>query len=155
VTKSRGIGRGGRRKGAGRKPDTPEKKAARQTQKAAELSGRSAMLNDLIVSKIGLPPRRRLLAGEKVAERTDRPWLAAFARTFCRQSIGRWADLPLEFYREQQAFMDDALSFDDEGRRLYQSACWLVPRKSGKRRRPRRLRSRWRRRPRWRASQSE
>jgi phage terminase large subunit-like protein len=79
-----------------------------------------------------LPPRRRLLAGEKVAERTDGPWLADFARTFCRQSIGRWAGLPLEFYPEQQAFLDDALSFDDEGRRLYQSACWLVPRKSGK-----------------------
>jgi phage terminase large subunit-like protein len=132
MTKSRGIGRGGRREGAGRKPDTPEQKAERQARKAAEMSGRSALLSDLVVQKIGLPPRRRLLAGEEVEVRTDGPWLTAFARTFCKQSIGQWAGLPLEFYPEQQAFIDDALSFDDEGRRLYQTACWFVPRKSGK-----------------------
>jgi phage terminase large subunit-like protein len=132
MTKSRGIGRGGRREGAGRKPDTPEKKAERQARKVAELTGRSALVNDLVASKIGLPPRRRLLLGEEVEERTDGPWLAQFASSFCRQSIGRWAGLPLELYPGQQAFLDDALSFDDEGRRLYQTAAWLVPRKSGK-----------------------
>ena len=132
MTKSRGVGRGGRRAGAGRPPDTPEKKAARQQAKAAERGERQRMLSDLVIAKIGLPPRRRLLMGEDVSERTDGPWLRAFAHTFCMQSIGRWSGLPLEFYPGQQAFVDDALSFDDEGHRLYETACWWVPRKQGK-----------------------
>jgi phage terminase large subunit-like protein len=73
-----------------------------------------------------------LLEGEQVEERTDGPWLRAFATELCRQNVGRWSRLPLGFYPEQQAFLDDALAFDDEGRRLYRTVVWAIPRKNGK-----------------------
>lgn len=86
----------------------------------------------LALETVGLPPRRRLLAGESVTERTDGGWLADFCREFCRQSIGRFSGQPLELYPEQRAFLDDALAFDDDGRRLYSMAAWFIPRKNGK-----------------------
>jgi phage terminase large subunit-like protein len=55
-----------------------------------------------------------------------------FAAELCRQSIGRWAGLPLDFYDQQQAFIDDALAFDDDGRRLYRTVVWGIPRKNAK-----------------------
>lgn len=85
-----------------------------------------------VVDRVGLPPRRRLLAGEDVVERSDGPWLGRFARELCRQNIGRWSGLPLEFYPKQQAFVDDALAFDDAGRRLWGTVVWGIPRKNGK-----------------------
>lgn len=85
-----------------------------------------------LIERVGLPPRRRLLSGEDVQERTDGPWLRAFMRELCVQSIGRYNGVPLDTYPAQQAFLDDSLSFDDEGRRLYSTAVWGIPRKNGK-----------------------
>lgn len=65
-------------------------------------------------------------------ERTDGPWLTNFVAETCVQTIGRWNGKPLEFYPEQRAFIDEALSFDDEGSRIYGLALWGIPRKGGK-----------------------
>jgi len=85
-----------------------------------------------VLEAVGPTPRRRLLAGDDPGVRSDGPWFAEFCRVLCRQQIGRWAGLPLELYPEQQAFFDDALSFDDEGERLYRMCVEGVPRKGGK-----------------------
>lgn len=123
---------GGRREGAGRRPETDETRLARAQERREEDAAAVRAATDALIERIGLPPRRRLLAGEDVEERTDGRWLARFCSELCIQSAGRFAGKPLRFYAEQQAFLDDALSFNDEGERLFSVAVWEVPRKNGK-----------------------
>jgi phage terminase large subunit-like protein len=85
-----------------------------------------------LVDEFPLAPRRRLLLGDDVEERTDGPWLARFCETFCVQKVGRFNGLPLVLEPWQRAFFDDALAFDDDGRRLYTTALLGIPRKNGK-----------------------
>lgn len=123
---------GGRRAGAGRK----SRSTAEQLERALSAGVASDSLVGLaareLLERVGLPPRRRLLAGEKVRERSDGPWLGEFMAELCVQTIGRFSGVKLATYPEQQAFLDDALEFDDEGARLYGTALWGIPRKNGK-----------------------
>lgn len=123
---------GGRREGGGAKPLTPAERLERQEARQAEARAHVEAVAERLVERVGMPPRRRLLAGEDVAERTDGGWLANFCAELCVQSIGRWSGRPLVFYPDQRAFFDDALAFNDEGERLYSLALWEIARKNGK-----------------------
>lgn len=123
---------GGRRAGAGAKRLTTEQILDRQLVRGVDREGRVALAAKRLIDEVGLPPRRRLLLGQRVRERTDGRWLADFCRATCVQTIGRYNGLPLEFYAQQQAFLDEALEFDDDGNRLFTTALWGIPRKNGK-----------------------
>lgn len=124
--------RGGRREGAGAPVLSPDERFARRQEREREATEYVQREAERLIEVVGLPPRRRLLEGENVEERTDGPWLANFCRLLCRQTIGRWKGAPLEFYPEQQAFLDELLEFDDEGQRLFGMGVWEIPRKNGK-----------------------
>lgn len=138
-------GWGGRREGAGAKPLTDEQRFERQLLEP-QRSRLVELASEKLIERVGLAPRRRLMAllaaattdeereaaRRAVPERTDGPWLANFCLVLCKQTIGRWSGLALEFYPEQQAFLDDALAFNDDGERLYSTAVWQIPRKNGK-----------------------
>jgi phage terminase large subunit-like protein len=132
TTATRSANWGGRRDGAGAKPLTPSERLERQQAREHEARELVDATVERLVARVGLPPRRRLIAGEDVKERTDGGWLAAFCKELCIQSIGRWSGRPLVFYPQQRAFFDDALAFDDEGARLYSMALWEIARKNGK-----------------------
>lgn len=123
---------GGKRTGAGAKPLSADERLERKQERASEAADFVTRTAQRLIDEVGIPPRRRLLAGEDVEERTDGPWLANFCARLCRQTIGQWKGKPLVFYPEQQRFIDEALEFDDEGVRLFGMAVWEVSRKNGK-----------------------
>lgn len=57
---------------------------------------------------------------------------AWWAKTYCEQSVDRFAGMPLELEPWQQDFMDEALAVDDDGDPVWSSVCLVVPRKQGK-----------------------
>lgn len=85
-----------------------------------------------IIEAVGLSPRRRLLAGDDPGVRTDGEHFARFCEELCRHTKGRWAGRPLALEPWQRAYFDEALRFDDEGRRIYRRCFKGIPRKNGK-----------------------
>ncbi len=123
---------GGRRAGAGRKSRSAVEQLERALSAGVEIDSLVGQAAKALIDRVGMPPRRRLLAGERVKERSDGPWLGEFMAELCVQTIGRFSGVKLITYPEQQAFLNDALAFDDEGARLYGTSLWGIPRKNGK-----------------------
>ena len=64
---------------------------------------------------------------------TDGPIFEEFCHTHIRQSIGQFANKPLNLEQFQRDFVNELLSRDAKtGKRIYQEAVLLLPRKSGK-----------------------
>jgi len=124
--------RGGPRPGSGRKPLTRERAIELAVERVA---GESLLLRDrgiAFLEETELSPRRRLLLGERVKERTEGPWLARVLAKTCVQQIGRFAGQPLKLEPFEQRFVNDATTFDDAGRYIYSTSVLGVPRKNGK-----------------------
>lgn len=77
-------------------------------------------------------PSRRLKNGDDPGVRTDGPWIAEFARKFCTLTKPPKAGEQFEVEPHEQAFLDDAFTFDDEGDWVYRQAVAGWPRKNGK-----------------------
>jgi len=125
-------GWGGRREGAGAKPMSPAERQAASTRRLEAKIAESSDLERRIVDVAGLSPRRRLLNGEPVEERTEGPWFARLVAATCVQTIGRFRGQPLVFEPWQVRFIDRALAFDDDGEYLFSTCVLGVPRKNGK-----------------------
>lgn len=123
---------GGRRPGAGRKSVSAQVAFERALASEVVRGGRIEEAALDLVKRVGMSPRRRLLLGEDVRERTDGPWLRRLIGLTCRQTIGRWNGMPLEFYPGQAGFIDDVLEFDDDGNRVFGTGVFGVARKNGK-----------------------
>lgn len=122
--------RGGARPGAGR-PKKSDALKARSGNAKLILGGSTFEL-------IGPSPRRQLLHFLKTGEgsdpgvRTDGGWFAEFTERFCTLTKPPNAGEPFVLEPHERAFFDDALKFDDAGRRVYTTALAGWPRKQGK-----------------------
>lgn len=134
-------GRGGRREGAGRKPETDQQKLERHLRQQGLEAG-AGDATEMMASLIGLSPRVAALRPEltdrfEVVEPGEH--LAAFSRTFCRYNqLGEVAEGgpvlgdPVEFEDFELEFFSEALSCDDRGRRVYKRAGEIIGRKNRK-----------------------
>jgi phage terminase large subunit-like protein len=94
---------------------------------------------DSILDAVGLAPSRQLQLHRQGKPgfsdpgiRSDGPWVAAFMEKTCLLTKPPKAGEPFVPEPPQREFLDEALSFDDNGLWVYRTAVKLVPRKNGK-----------------------
>ena len=133
-------------KPGGGRPSTPKHvkqrqhnyKPSRDRDKEEKLTPEEA--EAAFIAEVGYTPRRQLikaLAGEPFDDpgvRSDMDW---FASDFCEPNImlfegAQFRGKPMILGDHWRAFLQDALAFDDEGHRLFDTAIAEVPRKNAK-----------------------
>lgn len=133
---------GGARVGSGPKPLTDEQRLARQLEKRGADVRQAIEIPELMASLIGLSPRMAIAYPSLVNKYpvvTPGEHVANFSRVYCQyHQLGEVAEggpklgEPVELVDFEREFLDEALSTDDNGRRIYKRTGEIIGRKNRK-----------------------